>query len=189
MRLVKKFLILAAGICLMSGCGKKTETSSNVIFSDVQDETAEWETGWEPETEEEKEIRSAYSEKQGDVDCDLTQMSSDMVYATVYQMMVDPESYVGKIVRMEGSYYFVNYEDLGKSYSYCIVKDATACCAQGIEFVTEGENQNEGERVENLADDDEVIVEGVFETYQEEGDDRLFGRLRDAVVEKISESW
>lgn len=187
MRIVKISAVLAVGVCLMSGCGKKTETFSNVISSDVQDETAEWETGWEPETEE-KEIWSAYSEKQGDVDCDLTQMSSDMVYATVYQMMVDPESYSGKTVRMEGSYYFVNYEDLGKSYSYCIVKDATACCAQGIEFVTEGENQNEGERVENLADDDEVIVEGVFETYREDGNDRLFGRLRDAVVERISES-
>lgn len=30
------------------------------------------------------------------VDYDLTEMNSDMVYSTVYQLMMDPERYVGK---------------------------------------------------------------------------------------------
>ena len=39
------------------------------------------------------------------VDYDLTVMSSDMVYATIYQMITEPEQYAGKTIRMQGLYY------------------------------------------------------------------------------------
>ena len=39
------------------------------------------------------------------VDVDLTLMGSDLVYATVYQMMSKPEEYEGKTIRIEGKYY------------------------------------------------------------------------------------
>ena len=32
-------------------------------------------------------------------------LSSTMVYSEVYNMMVDPESYIGKTVKMDGSTY------------------------------------------------------------------------------------
>lgn len=52
----------------------------------------------------------------------------------------------------------------GKDYFTCIIKDATACCSRGIEFVpTEdysypGDYPNEG---------DMITVTGVFGTYEE----------------------
>ena len=62
-------------------------------------------------------------------------MDSDMIYATVYQMMSDPEQYVGKTFRIEGKFY-VTYDEMTKNqYYYCVIKDATECCAQGLEFV------------------------------------------------------
>lgn len=64
---------------------------------------------------------------------DLSVMDSDMIYATVYQMMSDPEQYVGKTFRIEGKFY-VTYDEMTKNqYYYCVIKDATECCAQGLE--------------------------------------------------------
>lgn len=61
------------------------------------------------------------------VDYDLTQMSSDMVYATVYQMMiVTPEEHEGKTFRIDGNFY-TTITKLQKYYFYCIIQDATAC--------------------------------------------------------------
>ena len=39
------------------------------------------------------------------VDYDLTTMSRGMIYATVYQMMAEPDDYIGKTIRMDGLYY------------------------------------------------------------------------------------
>ena len=44
----------------------------------------------------------------GKVDIDLTRMSGTMVYAQVFQMVTEPEKYVGKRIKMKGvfsSYY------------------------------------------------------------------------------------
>ena len=40
-----------------------------------------------------------------DVDYDLTNMNKDMVYATVYQLMVEPDKYIGKTLCIDGLYY------------------------------------------------------------------------------------
>lgn len=118
-----------------------------------------------------------------EVDYDLTTMNSDMVYATVYQMMVDPDTYIGKTFRMDGLYYASYYELTAQYYHYCIIRDATACCAQGLEFVW-----GDGSHVypdEYPTENTEVVVQGVFETYREDGDANLHCRLRDATLEVV----
>lgn len=76
------------------------------------------------------------------VDVDLSQLSSTMAYSEVYNMVTAPESYVGKTVRMTGTLDI--YEDAAQTYFACIISDATACCAQGLEFVPkEGYNYPE----------------------------------------------
>lgn len=99
-----------------------------------------------------------------DVDVDLTVLSATMVYSEVYNMMVNPEDYIGKSIRMRGEYSYMHDDTTGNDYFACIIRDATACCAQGIEFV--------------LTDDyvypddypqmgDEITVTGVFDVYME----------------------
>ena len=84
------------------------------------------------------------------VDVDLTLMGSDLVYATVYQMMSKPEEYEGKTIRIEGKYYAVYPDDYP-------------------------------------ADQSQVIVTGVFETYTEEaGQTFYYCRLRDAEYQLVS---
>lgn len=108
-------------------------------------------------------------------DVDLTINSATLVYSMVYDMMMHPESYVGKSVIMKGTYTTCVDETSGIRYFACIIKDATACCAQGIEFelsddyVYPDDYPKEG---------DTVTVSGTFDVYYENG--YSYCTLRDA---------
>jgi exonuclease VII large subunit len=94
-----------------------------------------------------------------------------MVYAEVYNIMMSPKDYIGKNIKMSGECVITPNEDFSKNYYACLIKDATACCSQGLEFELEDENSypEEGET---------VTVSGVFETYEENG--TLFCHLENA---------
>ena len=103
----------------------------------------------------------------GQVDVDLTDLSSTVVYSEVYNMLYgDPESYVGKTVRMEGIFAVYEDEVNQKNYYACIIADATACCAQGMEFVLEGDHTYPDDYPELGA---EITVIGEFQPYEENG--------------------
>lgn len=70
-------------------------------------------------------------------DVDLTRYSATMIYATVFDMLMEPQKYEGKKIRIRGTFDVFEYDEGGiKHQSYaCVIKDATACCAQGMEFV------------------------------------------------------
>lgn len=108
-------------------------------------------------------------------DIDLTQLSSTMVYSEVYNMMVTPEEYVGKIIKAKGVFVAFSSEDGSQYYPAVLVADATACCSQGIEFLLEG-NPNYPDGYPEL--EEEIIVEGRFETYEEDG--IIYCRLQNA---------
>ena len=98
------------------------------------------------------------------IDVDLTKLSATMVYTEVYNMMTYPEDYVGKTVKMKGQFASLHDEVNDVYYFACIVKDATACCAQGIEFVTTDEFKYPDSYP---AEGEDVTVVGVFDTYWE----------------------
>lgn len=123
--------------------------------------------------------------KSDGVDVDLTLMGSDLIYATVYQMMSKPEEYEGKTIRIEGKYYASYYPLTDKYYNYCLIADAAACCSQGLEFELGGGAVYPDDYP---ADQSQVIVTGVFETYTEEaGQTFYYCRLRDAEYQLVSE--
>ncbi len=98
------------------------------------------------------------------IDVDLTTLSSTMIYSEVYDMMVAPDKYVGKTIKMEGL--FSGYYDdvTKKNYFACIIQDATACCAQGIEFELTDEYTYPDDYPENGA---AICVVGTFDLYKE----------------------
>ena len=61
-------------------------------------------------------------------------MSGDGLNA-FYQLMVEPDKYIGKTLCIDGLYYTGQNEKTGTYYHYSIIKDALACCSQGLEFV------------------------------------------------------
>lgn len=96
------------------------------------------------------------------IDVDLTQMSSTMVYSEVQNMMLKPADYVGKTVKMQGAF---SVSEIGENrYFACIIKDATACCAQGIEFDWAGDHSYPADYPKDGSD---ITVTGEFTTYNE----------------------
>ena len=194
MRSVKIGIFILLCIALITGCKHKNTKIKGVSSSNSVEELIvrqiEEEEGKDTEETDisndaadntvEEETAGAEPEGKTTVDYDLTAMSSDMVYATVYQMMILPKDYEGKTFRMKGSFYATYYEPTQSYYYYCIIQDATACCAQGLEFVWgDGSHKYPDEYPEEYTD---VVVEGTFETYREEGDENLYCRLTDAVL-------
>lgn len=180
--------LMASTACGGTDDAKRTApVSQNITVSTLIEEAQAEETEAvkeEPEVsasvEETPEIESAeeVTAEISDVDLDLTQLSKTMVYAEVYNIMVNPEDYVGKTVRMNGDYYIYTDDTTGQQYFYCVIRDATACCAQGIEFVLTGDYKFPEDYPEEGAF---VTVSGRFDTYME--DDLLYCTLRDAVLE------
>ena len=119
------------------------------------------------------------------IDYDLTAMDGDMVYASVYQMMVEPEAFEGKVIKISGRYYASFYDPNNRYYHYVIIEDAMACCAQGMEFVWD-----DGSHVypdEYPKDNSYVEVVGTFETYTET-DGQVYCRLKDASFKVLENS-
>ncbi len=112
------------------------------------------------------------------IDLDLSQMSGTIAYAQVYQMVSEPENYVGKIIRMRGYFDVFEDQDTGIVYTSCIIPDVAACCAQGFEFVWAGDHAWPDAYPKLGA---YLTVTGRFETYLE--DDWLYIHLVDAQVE------
>lgn len=107
------------------------------------------------------------------VDVDLTALSSTMVYSEVYNMLYFyPEDYYGKTVKMTGLFNVYQSVDengvvLDMPVAYaCIISDATACCAEGMEFVLEGDCTYPDDYPELGA---EITVIGEFQSYAENG--------------------
>lgn len=132
----------------------------------------------EDKNEENKKAENVGEENQKDIDYDLTEMNSDMIYATVFMVVQDPESYAGKTFKIYGnSYTFPTTE--GKSMThYCLIKDALACCAQGLEFIS----SNSDEKYPD--DGDEIVVTGTLESYTVEDIPMPLCRLVNAKIEK-----
>lgn len=98
------------------------------------------------------------------IDVDLTMMSGTVVYAQVFDMVSQPEFYIGQTVRMHGV--FAMAEGADRNYYACVIADAAACCAQGIEFVLQGSPSFPDDYPELGT---RITVQGTFDTYMEDG--------------------
>ena len=112
------------------------------------------------------------------VDVDLTTISSSMVYSVVYDMVYNPDPYLGKTVKMQVTFTTIYDEENDKRYYACVIQDATACCSQGIEFVLRDERTYPEEYPEVGA---EITVIGTFDSYTE--GHYIFCTLNDAIMQ------
>ena len=113
------------------------------------------------------------------VELDLSVLSGTVVYSQVYDMMMEPERYMGMQVRVKGNISYFQDPNTMKEYFAVIIADATACCAQGIEFVWDGHKYPE----DYPPLDTELTVTGTFNTYEENG--FVYLQLKDAEVSWI----
>ncbi|MGN1202435.1 MAG: hypothetical protein ACI4RF_04010 [Eubacterium sp.] len=117
---------------------------------------------------------------QQQIDVDLTQLSSTMVYSEVYNMMISPKDYVGKTVKMRGQFAQYTDTETGKTYYSVIIADAAACCQQGMEFVLNRDYKYPDDYPEP---GQEIEVTGEFQTYKE--GELTYCRLASGILEII----
>ena len=121
------------------------------------------------ETSDTSETSLASSEAQqpeAGVDYDLTTMSSTMIFSTVSNMILYPDVYEGKMVKLEGNFSVYHDEAADKYIFAAIVPDATACCQQGIEFVLDGDYKYPDDYPE---EGQSITIKGEFNSYDEYG--------------------
>ena len=114
---------------------------------------------------------------QASVDLDLSVLSGTVVYSQVYDMTQRPEAYLGQTVKLRGNFSYFQDPDTHNEYFAAVIADATACCAQGIEFLWAGDHAFPDDYPPL---DTEITVVGTFGTYEENGYTYL--RLSDAEV-------
>ena len=179
---MKRLFCLLLAVCMMvslCACGKDSEKDAGNDASSSNEKSSasaesiptpkEQETPDEQQTPEEPEQTQTSADG---VDVDLTVLSSTMVYSEVYNMLYnDPAHYFGKTVKAKGTFSLYQLVTDGVlqpdpvAYA-CIIADATACCAEGMEFVLEGDYTYSDDYPELGA---EITVIGEFQSYEENG--------------------
>ncbi|MBR3629153.1 MAG: hypothetical protein IKN55_01595 [Oscillospiraceae bacterium] len=158
------WLLLAA--VLLTGCGGNTSQMDSLIAAQEATEAPAAEPS-APATEALPTApvpASAFIPAEGDVD--LTVLESTMVYAQVFDMVSNPDAYTGRNIRARGPFAYYKDESTGKEYFAVLISDATACCAQGVEFVLDGDPVYPDDYPEAGT---EITVSGVFHSYEENG--------------------
>ena len=173
-------LLLAACMTLsLCACGKDSEKDAGNDASSSNEKSSasaesiptpkEQETPDEQQTPEEPEQTQTSADG---VDVDLTVLSSTMVYSEVYNMLYnDPAHYLGKTVKARGGFSIYQLVTDGVlqpdpvAYA-CIIADAAACCAEGMEFVLKDDLAYPDDYPELGA---EITVIGEFQSYEENG--------------------
>ena len=169
-------LLMAAALagCRSNNAVKTKNPAGNSVSSVMQQQMDQ------SNAEQQKEVRQPVQQDNtsgkntgaafSDIDVDLTKLSSTMVYSEVYNMMTEPEAYLGKTVRMKGQFALYQATDANgqpmpeQIYFACVIADATACCQQGLEFILAGDYQYPDDYPLPGA---EITVAGEFRTYME----------------------
>ncbi len=151
-------VMLSAVSCADSGGSVKANNKAAGV-DDVLKQYETTQSATQQDTETETEQKSSSNIKKADID--LTELNSNMVYSEVYNIISNPSEYVGKTFRMKGAADIYKDKKTKKTYYSCIIKDAAACCANGLEFKLSDKNSYPKR-------DEEVTVYGVFDTYKED---------------------
>ena len=192
--------ILACIICLtlafgVTACGKASDKDSNgdtKIISDAKNKQENSKSNTKKEVSKKevagdagkgKSSKSKSKTSSNKIDVDLNNLNANVVYAQVFQMMTEPDKFIGKRIRMSGQFNVYAAQEGNPSgvteYYAIIIADAQACCQQGIEFVWPGHTYPEGfPEVKSNAS-----VTGIFEVYEENG--KKYCRLVADSVEQL----
>lgn len=192
--------ILTCIICLtlafgVTACGKASDKDSNgdtKIISDAKNKQENSKSNTKKEVSKKevagdagkgKSSKSKSKTNSNKIDVDLNNLNANVVYAQVFQMMTEPDKFIGKRIRMSGQFNVYAAQEGNPSgvteYYAIIIADAQACCQQGIEFVWPGHTYPDGfPEVKSNAS-----VTGIFEVYEENG--KKYCRLVADTVEPL----
>lgn len=116
------------------------------------------------------------------VDVDLSVMSATMIYSEVFNMVIMPEEYEEKTLKIKGNFAVYIGKETGKRYYSVIIPDATKCCQQGIEFVWAG-NHSYPEDFPEIGE--EITATGIYKT-TETKDGLTYNYMQVQTLEKVN---
>lgn len=166
---MKKIFIVLMIVLLLAGCNKKEEAT--VDLKKENDEQIISSVDYQSKIEEdvvEEEVDD------GEIDIDLSELTSIMAYCEVCNIISDLDNNKGKRIKIRGLLeYYEDPETKEKTFG-CTVMDATACCSLGLMFIPIDDD--------NLPEKYSIVnVTGVLEVYEKDGYELC--RLKDAIVE------
>lgn len=162
---MKKIIYVLIVMLLLSACNKKEaeqQDSDKQTIVDVDYQSKIEEDVVEEEVDD------------GEIDIDLSELTSIMAYCEVCNIISDLDNNKGKRIKIRGLLeYYEDPETKEKTFG-CTVMDATACCSLGLMFIPIDED--------NLPEKYSIVnVTGVLEVYEKDGYELC--RLKDAIVE------
>ena len=159
------FITLCAAALALTGCGQETpDTTVNAVATAAPTQTVQAVQTESPTAAPVlSEATDAPVSDSSATEIDLTSMSSTMVYSYIYNMIVTPDDFIGQRFKIRGTYDEQFWDQTNLTYHYIVIADATACCAQGLEFVLTDPNAAYPQVGE------EFEISGVFGTYVENG--------------------
>lgn len=166
---MKKIFVVLMIVLLLVGCNKKEEAT--VDLKKENDEQIISDVDYQSKIEEdvvEEEVDD------GEIDIDLSELTSIMAYCEVCNIISDLDNNKGKRIKIRGLLeYYEDPETKEKTFG-CTVMDATACCSLGLMFIPIDDD--------NLPEKYSIVnVTGVLEVYEKDGYELC--RLKDAIVE------
>ncbi|MFI3227647.1 MAG: hypothetical protein R3Y09_09575 [Clostridia bacterium] len=129
-----KLLSIFLVILMLTGCSEKDtqeiveETTEQVEISEQSsDETVLEDFGNE-------ELTLEVLDADETVDYDLTAMSETMVFAQVYDVIMNPTNYDDTTFKIHGEYEYYTVPNSDEIIYFIVINDATGCCPQGLEI-------------------------------------------------------
>ena len=186
-------IILLISVAALSGCGGQAAESTAALPAEtiqqaevagtvdtISVDEAEWEGILQEDLQDSTDPSLQETENAPVLDLnseelDLSGVSSTIAYSEVFTMNLYPDDFIGKKVRIKGSFTTYQTEEEAKDYFVCLVADSTACCVQGLEFVPEKGFSDPSEYPEEGST---ILVEGIFTTYERDG--VVYSTLSDA---------
>ncbi len=78
-------------------------------------------------------IEKPQTEAAPKIDFDLSNMNYNMISSITFEMLIEPEKYTDKTVKISGQFYTEVEEEV--RYYSAIIWDATLCCPAGMDFI------------------------------------------------------
>ncbi|NLT08895.1 MAG: hypothetical protein GXY08_05265 [Ruminococcus sp.] len=153
----KTMFIAISATILLTGCGSAAPSSDATV--------SEYHASMTVEQASDNALSAQNDNNSEEIDIDLTQLDSNMVYAQVFDMVNNSDNYLGKTVKAKGPFSYFQETD-GREFYAVLISDATACCSQGIEFVLDG-NFSYPDDYPSIGTN--ITVVGKFNYYEEEG--------------------
>lgn len=135
----KTMILFTFVLILASRCNKKNDFTS-VDQNKVQKNLPETESVNSIENQETEEKKSVpiipsnpYKDVPKKIDLDFTKMNYNMASSVIFEMLIEPEKYLNKTVKIDGQFETSVYE--GNRYFAVINWDLTGCCPSGLNFI------------------------------------------------------